>query len=89
MKPLASMKTMGAAALLPTLLCVTGAAPATGESVKVLPWILGGIGLVAVVALIALSALDAKKKKNAPPPGNTPPAAPPNNPDNTPHDDMP
>ena len=70
-----------AAPLLGAALTLSAAAdglnPATGEDVNVLPFVLGGIGLVAVVALIVLSVLDAKRKKNQPPTDNPPPAAPP------------
>ena len=64
-----------------------GFSPATGEHTSALPWVLGGVGLVAVIALVAVTLLAAKRKKNAPPPGgpmppmagNAPgaPAAPP------------
>lgn len=73
----------GAAAglLLGTALTLSAAAeggnPATGEDVNVLPFVLGGIGLIAVVALIVLSVLDAKRKKGQPPTDNPPPAVPP------------
>lgn len=53
-------------------------APATGERASVLPWVLGGLGLIAVAALLVLTALDAKRKKNTPP---EPPAAPPEGPE--------
>mgnify|MGYP001523642281 CR=1 FL=1 len=69
-----------------------GASPATGETVKVLPWVFGGIGLVAVIALIVLTVLDAKKKQasqtgGTPPAANTPEGQEP--PADTPHDDEP
>lgn len=69
-----------------------GASPATGEPVKVLPWVFGGIGLVAVIALIVLTVLDAKKKQasqtgGTPPAVNTPEGQEP--PADTPHDDEP
>lgn len=46
-----------------------------GEQVKVLPWVLGAIGLAAVIALAVLTYLEQKKKNNPPPSdgGATPP----------------
>lgn len=43
-----------------------GLSPATGDrGTGPLPFVLGGIGLVAVIALIAVTVLDQKKKKDA------------------------
>ena len=43
-----------------------GLSPATGDpGTGPLPFILGGIGLVAVIALVAVTILDQKKKKDA------------------------
>ena len=53
-----------------------GLSPATGERTRVLPFVLGAVGLVAVAALIVLTVMDAKKKKNTPPPTDTPPTPP-------------
>ena len=50
-----------------------GLSPATGERTRVLPVVLGAVGLVAVAAQIVM---DAKKKKNTPPPTDTPPTPP-------------
>lgn len=48
-----------------------GLSPATGETFNPLPYILGGIGLLAVIALVVLTVLEQKKKNGGGPP--TPP----------------
>ena len=58
--------------------------PATGESVKSLPFILAAVGLIAIILLVVVMVLEQKKKKNGgqppvdPTPGGqpVPPAAP-------------
>ena len=53
-----------------------GLSPATGERTRVLPFVLGAVGLVAVAALIVRTVMDAKKKTTPPPPTDTPPTPP-------------
>lgn len=56
--------------------------PATGEHASPLPWIIGGIGLAAVIAFVLVALLE-KKKNGAPlpPADETPKAEEPKNED--------
>jgi hypothetical protein len=65
-RAITGMMTAAAAVTLCLSASAAGLSPSTGEQKNMLPFILAGVGLLAVLAIVALTVLEQKKKSTPP-----------------------